>query len=187
MKEKQEKYLYGNAVFSSDGKHRYFLIRQWKPEMNPRYLLYLGLNPSKANAREDDMTVIKCVGFADRLGFGTMAIVNMYSYIETDSEALFTMNPFKLNDEASDRWLTNAASNAAYIVYAFGKGNTVGFHQRRFDVDVILSGVEKYCLGYTKTGYPRHPSRLGYNIQLEHYVNRITPYGVLPPLASNGR
>jgi hypothetical protein len=46
------------------------------------------LNPSTADAFDDDPTIRKCVGFAKRWGQGGIQVVNLYAYRATDPKEL---------------------------------------------------------------------------------------------------
>ena len=47
------------AVLSPCGRYRYTLERAWAP--NPRYLMWVMLNPSTADATQDDATIRRCI------------------------------------------------------------------------------------------------------------------------------
>lgn len=49
----------GNATMSADGLYRYVLWRQWAE--GPRNATFIMLNPSTANATEDDATIRRCM------------------------------------------------------------------------------------------------------------------------------
>lgn len=57
-----------DAVFSPCGKYRYRLWRVWGDA--DRRCLFIGVNPSKAGAVDNDHTIRKEIGFAKRWGFG---------------------------------------------------------------------------------------------------------------------
>jgi hypothetical protein len=161
----------GAALFSPDGRHRYRLDRDLvnDPDGNGGRLLWVMLNPSVAGAHEDDPTVRKCVGFARRMNFERLSVVNLYSLVSTD--------PADLAD-ASDRITRQtdtvtvlAAAEADQIVVAWGsppKGLDPTLHFFRVHrVLRLLRGKNVVCLGRTKEGWPRHPSRLAYDTDLE--------------------
>ncbi|MGE3889429.1 MAG: DUF1643 domain-containing protein, partial [Vicinamibacterales bacterium] len=52
------------AVLSADGRYRYRLWRLWD-DCAP-VMTWVLLNPSTADANEDDPTLRKCIGFARR-------------------------------------------------------------------------------------------------------------------------
>ncbi len=51
-----------DAIFSPCGQYRYSLSRVWD-ESKP-YALFIGLNPSYADAEKDDRTLSRCISFA---------------------------------------------------------------------------------------------------------------------------
>ena len=74
-----------SAVFSTDLQYRYRLSRRWAPGAALPLVL---LNPSKAGAELDDPTTRRCIGFARRLGYGAIELVNLYAFIATNPEDL---------------------------------------------------------------------------------------------------
>ena len=60
-------YLDASADISDDGMYRYWLSRRLS--MGERTVLFVGLNPSTADATKDDPTIRRCVGFARAWGF----------------------------------------------------------------------------------------------------------------------
>lgn len=74
------------AVISADGLYRYTLERQWCQD--PRYVLWLMLNPSTADATKDDATIRRCVGFAKSWGYGGILVGNLYAYRATHPREL---------------------------------------------------------------------------------------------------
>jgi hypothetical protein len=69
------------AEFSSCGKFRYLLIREWD-EILP-WVVFVMLNPSTADARKDDATIRKCIAFAKYWGFGGIKVVNLFAFRAT--------------------------------------------------------------------------------------------------------
>jgi hypothetical protein len=157
-----------DAIFSKDGLYRYALSRRVLDAVEPpfhRRLLWVMLNPSKANAFKNDHTVIKCNGFAQAWGFGHNRIVNLYALVSTDPKAL-NGHPDPIGPE-NDYYIDLMARWADEIVCAWGASlpGSGGFaHTRIAKVRSILSEVDKpvRCLGLTSSGQPRHPLRLPY-------------------------
>ena len=56
------------AIISACGQYRYHLWRRWD-ELLPT-MVWVMLNPSTADATEDDPTIRRCIGFAKREGCG---------------------------------------------------------------------------------------------------------------------
>jgi hypothetical protein len=74
------------ARFSRCGRYRWWLMRRWR-EGAPT-LLFLGLNPSSADAQRDDATLRRLIGLADGWGYGAVEVLNLFSWISTDPAAL---------------------------------------------------------------------------------------------------
>jgi hypothetical protein len=71
------------AVFDSTAReYRYLLTRIWDPAVKP--VVFLMLNPSTADAFEDDPTSRRCTGFAKREGAGGLVVVNLFGLRSTD-------------------------------------------------------------------------------------------------------
>lgn len=82
-------YLAASAVI--DGDYRYRLIREWSvPGTVGRSdpCVFIMLNPSTADGRQDDPTIRKCVGFAGRWGFTRLIVVNLFAYRATNPKDL---------------------------------------------------------------------------------------------------
>lgn len=70
------------ATVSDCGRYRYSLGRTWDESQPP--LVFVMLNPSTADAETDDPTIRKCIGFAQRTGFGGIVVVNLFAWRATD-------------------------------------------------------------------------------------------------------
>ena len=65
------------AIISPDLIHRYSLWRIW--DDNKAMVLFIGVNPSSADADFDDPTIRRCKGFADQWGVMEVFIWGIYS------------------------------------------------------------------------------------------------------------
>lgn len=69
-----------HAVLSEDGVYRYRLTREWGENLDAcKRVCFVMLNPSTADASKDDPTIRKCIGFATRLGFDALEVVNLFA------------------------------------------------------------------------------------------------------------
>ena len=66
----------GTAWISECGRYRYSLTRRFADGLD---LVFVMLNPSTADADKDDPTIRRCCGFADRMGFGGIIVVNLFA------------------------------------------------------------------------------------------------------------
>ena len=73
------------AQFSSCRKYRYVLERKWDNAL-PN-VLFIGLNPSRADENSDDPTIRRCINFAKTWGFGGFHIVNLFAFFKALSKS----------------------------------------------------------------------------------------------------
>jgi len=159
------------AILSPDGLYRYSLGREWNTQRPS--VMFVMLNPSKADVFIDDTTITKCIGFAQRWEFGGLIVVNLYAFRATLPSDLWR-SPYDPRGPENDKYISLLASKPARVVCAWGNH---AYRDRADSVTRLLlqtrSGVflpnELYCLGKTNSGAPRHPVRLPYNTQLEVY------------------
>lgn len=137
------------ATFSRCGAYRYALRRAWDASRPPA--LFVGLNPSTADAERDDPTIRRCIRFARDWGYGGVLVGNLFAFRAT--------RPVDLKaaaapvGRANDRWLRALAGEAAIVVVAWGND---GRHRGRDRAVLDLLGAV-HCLGTTRSGAPRHP------------------------------
>lgn len=158
----------GTAEFSEDKRCRWTLKRIWQPELG--LVLYSGLNPSRAGADTDDMTVTKGMGFARAWGFGGTMHGNAYPFITPYPKDLAQCTEEEI--ERNDQELLKMASQAALVVLAWG--SFPKFKPRFWKVARMLAPWNPVCVGRTKDGYPQHISRLGYDTPREPWKSSAT-------------
>jgi len=64
------------------GPYRYELSRQWG--RGDRVVLFVGLNPSTADASTDNPTIRRCIGFAQAWGYDGLLVGNLFALRATD-------------------------------------------------------------------------------------------------------
>lgn len=159
-----------DAWITPDGVHRYVLTRIWQPGV--ARVVWIGLNPSTADAEKDDMTIVKMMVFAANWGFGGIDVVNLFALRATDpSEVRHAENQAHAVGPRNDETILRAISQPAVGKIVLGWGDPQGIPQLWGRKLVVLrairdQGKETYCLGLTATGEPRHPSRLAYSTRL---------------------
>jgi hypothetical protein len=116
------------------------------------------LNPSTADARDDDPTIRRCVGFSDRWGFGGVEVVNLF--------ALRATRPAHLHEAADPEgphnahYLQGAIKRNEQLIAAWGgSGDFASRYIAASAVNEMAKAERKrlMCLGQTKGGDPRHP------------------------------
>lgn len=121
---------------------------------------FIMLNPSTANATEDDPTVRRCIGFAKDLGYGVLEIVNLFAVRMTDSALLKNVRePIGLqNDGHVLLAAMSAARDGGIVICAWGALG--GYLGRDAKVCNLLedNNIPIHVLAMTKGDkQPRHP------------------------------
>ena len=112
------------------------------------------LNPSRADDRQNDPTIRRCIRFAQAWGYGSLEVVNLFAYR--------TAYPRELKQVAdptgveNDRCLLAAAQRAEILILAWG--NWGDLKERDRTVLALMKPYQSklYCLGKNKSGQPRH-------------------------------
>lgn len=118
------------------------------------------LNPSTADADIDDPTIRKCIGFAKRLGYGSILVNNLFAYRATDPKEL-KRNGY-LVGELNDGHIKSMNVTTDKIVCAWGV-NARGLSRVK---DVLKLIENPYALRLTNDGVPWHPLMLPYSCTL---------------------
>lgn len=141
------------AILSPDRLYRYWLSRRWGRGPLATFIM---LNPSVADATQDDPTIRRCIGFAKTWGLAGIAVVNLYALRSTQPAALWLAEDPVGPD--NDVHLESAAAMAyahqSPIVAAWG----ANARPNRVAEVLALAGMDRLtALGVTKAGQPRHP------------------------------
>lgn len=151
------------AEFSPCGKYRYALWRIWD-DSKPK-VMFIGLNPSTADATQDDPTIRRVKAFARDWGFGGVYMLNLFAYRSTDPKALLTCE-FPIGSR-NDHFLGEIAAKCDYnIVFAWGSHPLVKY-RGEYVADRFARAI---CLKKTKGGHPSHPLYIPSNTQPIHFA-----------------
>jgi hypothetical protein len=175
--------LFGRATswadFSPDNTYRYLLGR--RVGEGDRTALFVMLNPSTADAREDDPTIRRCMGFARREGCGVLEVVNLFAYRCTNPAAL------RLPDDpvgpANNHFIEQAIGRASVIIVAWGGAVPRRLIRRAWEVGAeicdrtsVIDPRGPFCLGTTAGGdAPRHPLYVRADQPLERWPSDDNP------------
>ncbi len=138
------------ATFSNSGEHRYALWRIW--DDSKPMVMVIGLNPSTANADNDDPTIRSVVRISKNLGYGGVYMMNCWPYISTDPSRLL-ISP--LDTEINNRYLAETAIKCKDVIFAWGNFEVVRKHRR--DEELKNMFPEALALQVNKNGSPKHP------------------------------
>jgi hypothetical protein len=166
------------AEVSGCGRYRYTLERHWDRAQG--HVLFVLLNPSTADATQDDPTLRKGIGFAKRLGVGGVVFVNLFAWRSTDPRELppveeaitgrdehgRSLNDLHIIAQADRvRWMSRG------VILAWGAGvpqKSIAHRQRPAAVLRHLRSLDValWCFGTNRDGSPKHPLYLRYGTQL---------------------
>lgn len=149
------------ADLSEDGQYRFSLWRIF--DAAKPMVLFIGLNPSTADATHDDATIRRCSRFAQDWGFGGFYMANLFCIRSTNPNRLWELSD-PIGPRA-DEWLDVLAAKCAQVVFAWG---TYGYFMGR-DQAVIARFPDAYCLGHSKDKHPLHPLYLPSGTQLHRF------------------
>ena len=148
------------AKITEDLKYRYSLTRIW--DESKERLLFIMLNPSKADDIEDDRTIQKIVRFADSWDYGGIYVGNLYAYRSTDPKIMFKLPMEERKGPENEKYLRDLISKTEKVVYAWGNGES--------EPEWLKSLVKNpYIIELSKYGIPKHPLYLRKDSTLKLY------------------
>lgn len=143
------------AVISECGKYRYQLSRVW--DESKLKVMFIMLNPSTADASQDDPTIRRCINFAKSWGFGGLMVGNLFAYRATNPKEL--LNVLDPAGEENQKFLDEMFETCETIVCAWGNSKIVSTIHKR-DSGYKPLGPSKDRLHYlelSNDGTPKHP------------------------------
>jgi len=163
----------GRAHLSPCGTYRYQLHRdELRPALMPppKRVTFVMLNPSTADAEEDDPTIRRCIGFALREGGSSLTVVNLYALRATDPNELLR-HPAPIGPD-NDAAILDGCRGAELVILAWGAHRAARSRAPRM-LGLLAElradgGLGLVCtLGLTKLRAPRHPLYLAADTPLE--------------------
>lgn len=173
---------HSDALITEDQKHRYSLSRIWNKKKP--MIMFIGLNPSRADAIKNDATIIRCINYAQSWQhgqvvfeelmknggdypnkYGGMYFANLYSFRTPYVKGPL---PAKAIEEGWQPLIENlpiAHDNLtdSYLRYMIADSATVvccwgswNFTGERV-AQVLQMISEPYCFGKNADGSPKHP------------------------------
>lgn len=147
------------AVFSDDGLRRFLLNKQW--DINKPKMAIIMLCPSSAADVEIDSTSMLCLNNAFQLGYGSIAIMNLFATVND-----FALRQSEPEDPDNLNAILSAVQDADCVVYAPGTGKAKNkvFQHRQEQVLSALRPIEGklHCLcnedGNARLQHPLSPA-----------------------------
>lgn len=160
-----------SAIISECGLYRYRLERG-NPSNTP-VAAFIMVNPSTADAEQDDATIRKCRGFSQEYGFGRFIVGNLFAYRATDIKALKGISFSEAVGPDNDYHLHQIIGDADRIIVAWGPAAKVpkDFRNRWQKIVNLANGWGKplYCISTVNDGHPRHPLMASYKTPLTEW------------------
>src|SRR3990167_40948 len=122
-----------SALITPGGIFRYLLARIWGP--GPR-VLFIGLNPSTADAEQDDPTVNWWREFARSHGYGGFIAANLFAFRTSDPKEL-KKNCFPVGPD-NDYFLLEAAKCCSLVIACWGNSGGKEAAERGHYVERLL-------------------------------------------------
>jgi hypothetical protein len=141
------------AHFSACRRWRTLLWRSW--DANKPVANFLMLNPSTADERVLDPTCARARDYAERWGYGTLLVTNVFAWRATDPRAMKSADdPVGVDNDVA---ILLAARKAQIVVCAWG--NHARHLERSRAVHGMLRGAAMalHVLRLNASGEPAHP------------------------------
>lgn len=163
------------ALLSVCERYRYRLERDIIPTATTFRTvgLVIMINPSTADAVEDDHTIRKLKGFAARFGWEKLLVGNLFAYRSKDVRDLKRVwNPV---GEENDEHLRDMMREAGHVVVAWGPLTKQPAGLRGRFRKIVEMAIEErkalFSIGPTAgDGHPKHPLMLPYTLTLEPWI-----------------
>lgn len=161
---------YNPRMIGDKDNVRYALVQKGE-----RTLYVVGLNPSTADDKKADLTMTKIMGFAEKNGYDGFVMFNLYPQRSTypkrlqeeKDETLYTKNL-----DTIKKYLSEEVNPTVLLCY----GNNVRIRHYLKESVVDLVNICKHyeakivCIGATKSGNPKHPSRTAYGFFVDYMI-----------------
>lgn len=160
------------AIISDCGLYRYTLTRDLDPDFDdPAYhggsVLWVMLNPSTADATENDPTIRRCIGFSKAWGRDFLHVVNLYAYRATLPNTLWLVDD-PVGPE-NDHHIERLAEDCNLIVCAWGTPGPDKDRAKHVRGLLENRGPVHY-LRLNKDGSPGHPLYLPKSLKPARWV-----------------
>lgn len=175
----------GTAVFSPCRTYRYMLERtvrsgaeMYPPGANGRQgppasaVAFVLLNPSTADAFQDDPTIRRCMGYARDWGYDSLYVLNIFALRSTDPKGLYAAaDPV---GQHADAYIKKVMARVDRVVCGWGEH---GRYRKRGEW--VFRLIQQFhcpmCLRTTQSGEPNHPLRLPRTLQPVQYLRSSSP------------
>lgn len=141
------------AVFDTRRKNRFVLKRIWNDSLP--CLGWCLTNPSDASEKVDDPTLRKVQSYARLWGYGSVTVVNGFSWCSSNPRALSTREESVATRESNFQFIVEAARTCSLFICGWGRYGLVD--SRCFEVLQALREYDLYAMRLIQCGQPEHP------------------------------
>lgn len=154
--------MISTAAISKCGLYRYELRKIWQPKNG--WVCWIMLNPSTADANIEDPTIRRCMGFAEKWGYGGITVGNIFAYRATNPKDMLAADD-PIGPE-NNSYLKSLSEEAALTVCAWGNLGTYGGRYH----GILKFFSNPHHLGLTTSGQPKHPLYLRGNLKPQPFI-----------------
>ncbi len=167
------------ALVSGDHRYRYSLDRAWDQgtvmslKHKKKEVLFIGLNPSTADAYTDDPTVRKLIFSAKANGYNAFELVNIFAYRATYPNQLRSTNVDIIGPKNKEtiRRLAETIQDVVLIYGSFWKPKWPPYRAIEDTLEIFGNKHRIFCFGTSKEGRPKHPLYLS-----NETVSKLEPF-----------
>ena len=155
-------------MFSECRSYRWILKRELL--VGEKTLVFIGLNPSKANSVNNDRTLKRIINFCSKWNYKNIYVINLFALISKSSAQLHkSKDPVGLNNDLITLKVLEFWSKNINCDLWLGWGDKGQLYKRDFAVLKLIKNLSNlksrennnskrlFCLGLSKKGNPRHP------------------------------
>ncbi|WP_113928367.1 DUF1643 domain-containing protein [Bacillus sp. P14.5] len=144
---------------------RYSLKRIW--DSNLKKATVIMLNPSIANVLKNDLSINRCLNFCIDNNYGSLEVVNLFAFIETDSKKL-SAKPEFIGCE-NNKYIQGAVESANTIIVAWGSDKEYRSRKKQVWNQILNNKTVYYFEDNSSRTLPVHISRLANGFYLKEY------------------
>jgi hypothetical protein len=154
------------AIISQCGQYRYRLERRTEGAGDTVVIM---VNPSTADATENDATIRKLIGFGNRNQWGRLIVGNLFAYRATDVRELGAVDDPVGPENNAHLWRMICAADRIICAWGPVSKQPRQWQSLRWRKFVDLAGsMPLYSIGTpAKCGHPKHPLMLPYDSAIQ--------------------
>lgn len=166
----REMSMYREALISDCQRYRYTLYREWTQNImeGVRVLNFVMLNPSTADAKIEDPTIRKCIGFARHNRFNAIRVLNLFAFRATDPKVmeLELSSGVDIVGPNNDSYVSEIPADEPVVIAWGSTFKNKDWIQERKARTVELLNRPMLCV--KNTGEPWHPLYVSYGPLLNY-------------------